>query len=203
MPLHTYFPTQIWRQPLGLGASLNSRLLRECLAFRELDGRGRAWSRENYPSGYTSYSSISDLPKRSPTFEKLRLRIDREIMRFARELDFDLQGQRLVMTSCWINMMGKHSHHSFHLHPLSALSGTYYLRVPKGSGDLKIEDPRITGFMGSPPRRRSAREANLRYIDLKPRQGEVILFESWLKHEVTPNRSDSERVSVSFNYDWQ
>jgi uncharacterized protein (TIGR02466 family) len=30
----------------------------------------------------------------------------------------------------------------------------------------------------------------------------VILFESWLRHEVPPARFSGERVSVSFNYAW-
>jgi len=28
------------------------------------------------------------------------------------------------------------------------------------------------------------------------------LFESWLRHEVAPNPTDEERISVSFNYSW-
>lgn len=203
MGLKNLFPTQIWRQPLGLGVKFARRLEQECHTFRELDETGRSWSKRNYPSGYTSYSSLSDLPKRSPTFDQLRTRIDREVALYARALDLDLQGGKLVMTTCWINMMAEHSHHSFHLHPLSAVSGTYYVSVPKRSGALKLEDPRIQCFMGSPPRRRSARPENLRYIDLEPRPGEVILFESWLKHEVVANRARQERISVSFNYDWK
>ena len=34
------------------------------------------------------------------------------------------------------------------------------------------------------------------------RAGRVVLFESWLRHEVPPNQSSSERVSISFNYSW-
>jgi uncharacterized protein (TIGR02466 family) len=34
------------------------------------------------------------------------------------------------------------------------------------------------------------------------RTGHLILFESWLRHEVAPNRRAAERVSISFNYGW-
>jgi len=30
----------------------------------------------------------------------------------------------------------------------------------------------------------------------------VILFESWLRHEVVSNRVDAERISISFNFNW-
>jgi len=32
--------------------------------------------------------------------------------------------------------------------------------------------------------------------------GRLVLFESWLRHEVPPNPVNDERVSVSFNYSW-
>jgi uncharacterized protein (TIGR02466 family) len=32
--------------------------------------------------------------------------------------------------------------------------------------------------------------------------GKLVLFESWLRHEVPPNPVAAERVSISFNYGW-
>jgi uncharacterized protein (TIGR02466 family) len=32
--------------------------------------------------------------------------------------------------------------------------------------------------------------------------GQVLLFESWLRHEVVPNPVGADRISVSFNYNW-
>jgi uncharacterized protein (TIGR02466 family) len=216
MAIQKFFPTTVWRapiQPFGRKKSksttqtnatqkLNDSLLRECYAFREIDDAGRRWSKKNYVAGYTSYSSISNLHERSSSFEALKRAIDAEVMAFARSLEMDLQGKKLIISSFWINIMGQNAHHSFHLHPLSAISGTYYVKVPKDSGTFKIEDPRIACFMGSPPRKPSARGENRRYIDLQCKPGEVLLFESWLKHEVPANRSTEDRVSVSFNYDW-
>jgi uncharacterized protein (TIGR02466 family) len=56
--------------------------------------------------------------------------------------------------------------------------------------------------MASPPRKSNARPENQRFISLQPKAGEIILFESWMRHEVPPNSSKQERVSLSFNYDW-
>jgi uncharacterized protein (TIGR02466 family) len=74
------------------------------------------------------------------------------------------------------------------------ISGTYYLAVPKGTSPLRVEDPRAALFMAAPPRKIQH--------DLNPKAGEIILFESWLKHEVPPHHSNEDRISVSFNYDW-
>jgi len=56
--------------------------------------------------------------------------------------------------------------------------------------------------MASPPRLRGARRANRQWVMLSARAGQVVLFESWLRHEVTPNTQAAERVSISFNYSW-
>ena len=204
MPAKSYFPTLVWidKLPARKASNLNELLLNEAYALRELDSQGLKWSRKNYPAGYTSYSSVTDLPFRSTTFDRLRKWIDSEVMKFARELEMDLDGGKLVMGTCWVNIMGKYSHHGFHLHPLSAISGTYYVQVPKDSGVLKLEDPRLAAFMGSPPRKAGAQEKNLRHASVKPEPGKLVLFESWLKHEVPANLADADRVSVSFNYDW-
>lgn len=204
MSLQSFFPTQLWtaQAPRSLVQRLNPILEREARTFQQIDDAGARWSRKNYHSGYTSYGSVSDLPHRSPTFARLKNWIDREALKFARTLELDLDGGRLEMTTCWVNIMGRHCTHAYHLHPLSTISGTYYLQVPQGAGALKIEDPRLPAFMGSPPRKTRARPENRRFHEFHPRPGQLILFESWLKHEVPPNQSDEDRVSVSFNYDW-
>ncbi|MCB0393851.1 MAG: 2OG-Fe(II) oxygenase [Bdellovibrionales bacterium] len=179
---------------------LNSQLLKESYIFRELDEPGRSWSKSNYHNGYSSYSSITNLPERSPYYLELKKLIDKEVQSFVRKLEWDLQGGRIEMSTCWINIMGENCQHSFHLHPHSVISGTYYLSTPRGSGSFKIEDPRIQSFMASPPKKKTAKSKM--YLDITPRAGDLVLFESWLKHEVTPNRASKDRVSISFNYEW-
>lgn len=197
------FPTFVQRTRIGLSPAELRALTRECYAFRELDDAGRRWSKTHYPAGYTSYASITNLHQRASSFDRVRVKLDAAVARFARALQMDLGAKgRLKLSSFWINIMGKHAHHSFHLHPLSAVSGTLYLQVPPGSGAFKIEDPRIAAFMGSPPRKADARDENQRYLSLKCKPGEVLLFESWLKHEVPANQASRDRVSLSFNYDW-
>jgi uncharacterized protein (TIGR02466 family) len=40
------------------------------------------------------------------------------------------------------------------------------------------------------------------FVYVKPEVGEVLLWESWLRHEVPMNMAEEERISVSFNYGW-
>jgi uncharacterized protein (TIGR02466 family) len=196
------FATLVYEARLGGGQSLNARLLRECRQLRRDDAAGRRWSARNYPGGYTSYNTAPRMHTMSPTFAALAARIDGHVGRFARRLQLDLTGRTLSMTDCWVNLMGRGAVHGLHLHPLSTLSGTYYVAVPAGAPALKFEDPRLERFMAAPPRLARARRANRPWVTVGAAAGRVVLFESWLRHEVTPNPLAAERVSISFNYSW-
>jgi uncharacterized protein (TIGR02466 family) len=202
--LQYLFPTPVYAASLESKPSvtLNKRLLRECLQLRHDDPAGRAWSARNYAGGYTSYNSRSRLQRVSPTFATLERGIDRHVQRFAQSLDLDLRGRKLAMTDCWVNIMRHRVAHGLHLHPLSTISGTYYVQVPRGSAGLKFEDPRLERFMAAPPRRPAAGAKNRSWVTLPARVGSVILFESWLRHEVPTQQARRERVSISFNYSW-
>ncbi len=203
MGIRALFPTLIYTDGLRSRGwqRLNTRLLRECRQLKEDDAAGRRWSARNYPGGYTSYGSANRMHRNSPTFAALARELDRHVARFARRLRFDLEGRPLAMTDCWVNLMSQGSAHGLHLHPLSTISGTYYVTTPSGSPGLKLEDPRLERFMAAPPRS-GARHSNPSWVLLPARPGQLVLFESWLRHEVAANRSAAERVSISFNYSW-
>ena len=201
MTTQALFPTLLYTGLLrGRGwRALNARLLRECRQLRADDAAGRRWSARNYPGGYTSYGSAHRMHQSSPTFRRLAAELDRHVASFARQLEFDLRGRALAMTDCWVNLMRRGTVHGLHLHPLSSISGTYYVAVPRGAPGLKLEDPRLERFMAAPPRTGRARRP---WVTLTAGVGRLVLFESWLRHEVTPNPVSAERISISFNYSW-
>jgi uncharacterized protein (TIGR02466 family) len=204
MPVLSLFPTRVYTaklQPSG-GAAFNTRLLRECEIYRADDVAGRAWSRERYPGGYTSYGSLNRMHTLSPTFATLGRKLQRHVLAYARALEYDLDGRELSMTDCWVNMMPRGVTHGLHLHPLATISGTYYVRTPRGVPGLKLEDPRLDRYMAAPPRRENATPENQPWVTMPVAAGTVLLFESWLRHEVPPNPVSAERVSISFNFNW-
>jgi uncharacterized protein (TIGR02466 family) len=166
------------------------------------DAAGRRWSLKNYPGGYTSYGSAHRLQTVSPTFESLRRKLERHIAAFAAAVEWDLKGRELEMTDCWVNIMPRRTVHGLHLHPLSTVSGTYYVQVPSGCPGIKFEDPRLDRLMAAPPRKPGARPRNRVWISVPAEAGHLVLFESWLRHEVAANPIGAERVSISFNYNW-
>lgn len=198
------FPTFIYFSPLKPQklSSLNKELKEEALKFREIDDQGREWCAKNYKGGYTSYGSIAHLHKVSSTFEMLEKEINKHVYKFARHLEMDINPKELKMSACWVNIMPTDVIHTMHIHPLSVISGTYYVQTPKNCSSIKFEDPRMDSFMASPPRKHNAKVHNQRYHSVEPKEGHVVLFESWTRHEVPKNDATKERISISFNYDW-
>ena len=203
--IEALFVTKVYRAELA-GAKaerLNRDLEAASLSIAEDDVAGRRWCARNGYPGYTSYASLDDLPWRVPVFGEPVRALDRHVSAFAKELDYDLQGRKLALDSLWINILSPGGVHTSHIHPHAVISGTYYVRVPDGASALKLEDPRLGFMMAAPPRRKKARPENRQFAYVAPSPGTVLLWESWLRHEVPVNEADSERISLSFNYAWR
>jgi uncharacterized protein (TIGR02466 family) len=206
MPIVECFATRLYRARLArrtaASAALNRALLAEVRQLERDDAAGQRWSARHYPGGYTSYASAHRLQRLSPTFAALEQRLTPHVRAFARAARWDLSGRELAMTDCWANVMRRGAAHPSHLHPLATLSGTYYIAVPPGTPGIKFEDPRLERFMARPPLRAGAGSRERPWLSLAVRAGELVLFESWLRHEVPALTVARERVSVSFNYAW-
>ena len=200
--IKSLFVTKLYRAELAEAAAFNADLARACRAIAEDDEAGRAWSRAQGYKGYTSYASLNDLPKRDPTFAALKKALDFHAKAFGEALHFELGARKLALDSLWINVLEPGGVHTGHVHPHCALSGTYYVEIPAGASALKLEDPRLPLMMAAPMRREDAPEAELSFVYVAPRAGEVLMWESYLRHEVPLNAARKPRVSVSFNYRW-
>jgi uncharacterized protein (TIGR02466 family) len=206
MTLRFLFATPIYSASLSTDRTFEnfrSELEAACRMLAEEDVAGQAWCRANGYGGYTSYASLDDLPTRASVFGELKTRLDKHAATFARDLDFDLGGRRLKLDSLWVNVLKPGGAHSGHIHPHSVLSGTVYVATPRGASALKLEDPRLPLMMAAPPRRSDAPEAARAFVYLQPEPGTVLMWESWLRHEVPANRARTERISISFNYAWR
>ena len=200
MEIKTLFVTKLYRAELT-GIDI-AALLKSCRFIAEEDTAGQRWSKEHGYKGYTSYASLDDLPKRDPIFSTLKQALDKHAAAFARELHLDLGGRKLKLDSIWINVLDPQGVHTSHIHPHSVLSGTFYVDVPNNASALKLEDPRHALMMAAPGRRQDAPESDRTFVYVAPRASEVLMWESFIRHEVTMNQARRSRVSVSFNYGW-
>ena len=192
------FATQLYEAELGEDA-LIGELAHSIHSLARDDHAGRAWSKEHRYAGYTSYASLNDLPKRDPAFAELAKLLMRHAGAFANECAFDLK-RKPRLDSLWVNLLEAGGQHSGHIHPHSIISGTFYVEVPKGSGPIAFEDPRLPMMMAAPPRAPEAPEELRTTVRIEPRPGLLLLWESWLRHEVLAGTGRGKRLSISFNF---
>jgi uncharacterized protein (TIGR02466 family) len=189
--VRSLFPTKLYEADIGDDALLRE-LAHSIRVLAQDDEAGRRWSKEHGYAGYTSYASLNDLPKRDPAFAALARVLTDHAARFAKESRFDLPRQP-KLDSLWANLLKSGGHHSGHIHPHSVLSGTIYVEVPRGSGAIRFEDPRLPLMMAAPSRPDT-------FVTVEPRAGLLLIWESWLRHEVLPGTGRGERLSISFNF---
>jgi uncharacterized protein (TIGR02466 family) len=181
------FPTLLYEAELDPG--LLDELAHSIRTLAADDTAGKRWSREHSYPGYTSYASLDDLPRRDPAFGGLAKLLARHARSFAGELGWE---SRPRLDSLWANLIKSGGRHSGHIHPNSIISGTFYVEVPKGAGAIRFEDPRLPLMMAAPTR------PDL-FVTVQPRAGMLLMWESWLRHEVLAGSGRGERLSLSFN----
>lgn len=88
--------------------------------------------------------------------------------------------------------------HSRHEHPNCILSGILYLTAPEGSSLIKFYDPRMHGtYIGLPVEEWTYN--NWECFNIQPKEGLLLVWPSWLSHEVTLNKSVEGRTTCVFN----
>ena len=102
----------------------------------------------------------------------------------------------------WININKPGDYNVMHSHPTNDLSGVIWLNAPKDSGRIVFVSP--FNF-------KSYKEMSSYTDDFKksfnidesyyfnPIAGRILVFPSHLQHEVLENKSNEDRISVSFN----
>jgi len=194
------FPTLLYRAELTSPERMNMQLHDAALALAAGDVAGQRWCEKHGYPGYTSFATQDDLAEHIPAIARLVKVLDKHATIFAKELHWDIRGGKPICDSLWVNVMPEGGSHTSHIHTNSVISGTYYVAVPQGAGPIVFEDPRHAMMMAAPPRNPNAPRSMKHHISETPHEGTVMLWESYLRHEVPLNRAEGLRISISFNY---
>ena len=108
---------------------------------------------------------------------------------------------RVKIGNMWANINPPGGYNKPHVHPNSLFSGVYYVKTPPNSGRLICNDPRPGIQTCMPNRKKGQPPKHLwREVNLQPQENRAIMFNSWLWHTVEPNKSNEDRISISFNF---
>jgi uncharacterized protein (TIGR02466 family) len=108
----------------------------------------------------------------------------------------------MIMKSMWININGPGSYNYSHNHPGCDLSGVLWLKTPENSGNIVFESPQsFNQFKLIEAYSQKFKDENRVYdwFFVQPQVGLMLLFPSHLNHSVSQNKSNEDRISVSFN----
>jgi len=146
--------------------------------------------------GWQSYDHFY----KHPTFIKFYDYIFFNTKKVISETDINTSGFNIA--NMWININKKDNHNALHDHPESHLSGVFWIKIPKESGVIQFETPRM--FQRN--RFLHALGDNAKqnfYLDFEwnfePEEGTIMIFPADLLHRVTPNCSEEDRISIAFN----
>lgn len=102
----------------------------------------------------------------------------------------------------WLNFNPIGTGHQMHEHFSSIASGVLYLDVGENSGNLVFYDPITTRVQANSFKPKSIIEKNeYNHISygLVPKNNRMVIFEGWLYHSVDYNKTNKNRISISFN----
>ncbi len=182
------FPTLVWKVQLqpALHAAIDAKLLAVLEQLRRDEaplGAGEGWQSEQTLHRRAEFGEL----------EACIGTLAKSVLRFLR-VGYDA----LEITGCWANVLAPGAAHRVHAHPNNFLSGVYYLRAQPGADTISFHDPRPQTAIIRPPVVELTAE-NTDQVVVSVRGGTLLMFPSYLPHSVDSNRSDQDRVSISFN----
>jgi len=108
--------------------------------------------------------------------------------------------QEFYITNSWATKNSQGEGHHIHSHPNSIISGVIYLQIP--NSDNEIEFHHKSALRQNFDFNYTIKNYNIFNSDswyLPIKQGQILLFPSWVKHGVKSNISSEDRIVLGFN----
>ena len=113
-------------------------------------------------------------------------------------MTWDLAKQKIKITSMWSIINMKEALNERHIHGNNYISAAYYVKAPEKCGNIVFYDPRSAPTFHHPITKKP-NKLNSNSHSIKPKEGLLVLFPSYLHHSVETNKSEEERIVISFN----
>ena len=188
MAMHTelWFPSVVWSSVIHV---VDNAEVKSFVYSLQETNQGRI------VSNYNGFQSQDIKNGDCLAIDRLVKHLNEEINTCANQVGM----KNLEIQNIWININPPSSYNHLHNHVGSVLSGVYYVDATPEQGNIQFE--RNDGAEYHIPldiaqetyytstRATYAGKTNALYI-----------FPSWLKHSVQGNKSNADRISISFNY---
>jgi len=97
----------------------------------------------------------------------------------------------------WIQDYSQNDTHKLHSHGRNLFSVVYWVRASKNAGDLVIHE--TNPFKKQWFSQSTSSIFNYQKIRITPEKGKLVIFPSYLEHEVLPGGENCIRTAIAFN----
>ena len=189
------FPQPIFKYEVDNYNNINEQLLKYIYELRKKDNEGVKKSNIN---GWHSRSF--DFKEKNNVPNKFYSHINNYIRDVFTKYGWEYDDSNVKCTSMWAIINEKGNFNIEHTHPNNYLSAAYYVKAPDNSGNFKATNPNIIN-RHIRPKTKEANELNSNSASLKINEGDLLIFPAYIPHSVEENKSEEDRVIVSFNID--
>ena len=187
------FPQPIFKYQVDNYKKINEELVKYIYGLHNNDNVGVKKSNIN---GW--HSKPFDLKDDIPN--KFYSHINKYIKDVFNKYGWEYCDTKVVCTSMWAIINKKGNFNIEHTHPNNYLSTAYYVKAPDNCGNFKATNPNILN-RHIRAKAEQANELNSNSASIKINEGDLLIFPAYLPHSVDENRSNEDRVIVSFNID--
>ena len=186
-----FFPTPVWTLQLDNYQSINEQMYKFIKITQSKDHEGI--NKSNIKGWHSKdFNMQENEPK---NFIKFILPAIEQVIT---DMNWEKQKQSININNMWAIINTGGSANLRHQHGNSTISGAYYVRAPKNSGDIVFYDPRPAPVY-TYPKAKNPNLLNAQVNGISPKEGALVLFPSYLDHSVNENLSNEERIVISFN----
>ena len=193
--VHNLFSVPIFHYKLDNYKEINKELLNYILELQKSDKTGNAHSNKG---GW--HSQNFDIVNQGPPINFLNKIKDYLKHIISNEFGWKYTPNKQRIVAMWAIINKKNSFNVMHNHQNCYFSSTYYVKKPKSSGDITFFDPKEAKTYRFPKIEKYT-EYSAGAVTIKPEEGDLLIFPSYLYHSVGENLSEDDRVAISFNVD--
>ncbi len=189
------FPQPVFKYQIRNYKNINEELLSYIYNLEKEDPKGVKKS-----NIFGWHSKSFDLLEKNNTPNKFFLMIEDHIKDVFNKYGWVFNPLKVKCTSMWAIINRKNSFNIEHTHSNNYLSAAYYVKAPENSGNFKVSNPNIIN-RNIFPKSNQGTELNSNSVSIKINEGDLLIFPAYLPHSVEENKTEEDRVIVSFNID--
>ena len=189
------FPQPVFKYQIDNFKKINEELTKYIYELNKKDNIGVNKSNIN---GWHSRSF--DFNEKENVPNKFYSHINSYIEDVFSKLGWEYDKTKVKCTSMWAIINKKGNFNIEHTHPNNYLSAAYYVKAPDNCGNFKATNPNILS-RHIRAKTKQANELNSNSASIKINEGDLLIFPAYLPHSVEENKSNEDRVIVSFNID--